>query len=88
MTTRRLTLSQQTRLAVNVLIEDETGILSFSILLVTGMFSVLWQANRFFWSIRTELSLLMADAKAALDFTGKVLLIGLSSLAYGLGVRL
>lgn len=88
MNTRCLTLCQQTRLAVNIVIEDDTGLLAFSIMLATRLFTLFWQAGQWVSSVNYQLSALTSDVKAALDFTGKVLTIGLNSLAYGLGMNL
>ncbi len=88
MTTRQLTLQHQTRLAVNVVIEDDTGMLAFSIVLATSLFTLFCQASRFVAAASYELSTLVSDLKAALDFTAKVLVIGFNALAYGLGVAL
>jgi hypothetical protein len=88
MTTQTLTLRHQTRLAVNVIIEDDTGVLAYSILLVTRLFTYLWKISQFVMTTRRELSLLVTDFKAALDFTTKVFAIGFNSLAYGLGITL
>jgi hypothetical protein len=88
MNTRCLTLCQQTRLAVKIAIEDDTGLLAFSIVLTTRVFTLFWQAGQWVSSVNYQLSALTSDFKAALDFTGKVLTIGLNSLAYGLGMNL
>lgn len=88
MTARTLMLRHQTRIAVNVVIEDDTGVLVYSILLVTQLFTFLGRACRLVIAITSELSLLIIDLKAALDFTAKVFVIGFNSLAYGLGVAL
>lgn len=88
MTAQALTLRHQTRLAVNVIIEDDTGVLACSILLITGLFAYLWRASQFMFATKRELLLLVTDLKTALDFTAKVFAIGFNSLAYGLGVSL
>ena len=88
MNTRSLTLCQQTRLAMNIVIEDDTGLLAFSIILTTKLFTLFWQASRVVSSTRYELSLLVSDVKAAMDFTGKILAIGLNAFAFGFGVTL
>ena len=88
MNTRYLTLCQQTRLAVNIVIEDDTGLLAFSIVVATRLFTLFWQANRWGTVISNELSTLVSDVQTALDFTSKVLTIGFNALTYGLGVNL
>ena len=88
MTTRNLILGHQTTLAVHIIIEDETGALAFSIFLMTSLFTCFWHLSQLLTTAGYELSLLVNDLKAALDFTTKVLVIGFNSVAYGLGVRL
>ena len=88
MTTQTLTLNHQTRLAVQIIIEDDTGALTFSILLATRLFALLYQVSQVISFIGYELSLLIGDLKTALNFAGKVFAIGLNALAYGFGVTL
>jgi hypothetical protein len=77
----------QTTLTVNILVKDETRVLALSIVLVTKLFFLLWRAGRFVSSVSYELSMLVADAKAAISFTSKVLAICLSALLFGLGMK-
>lgn len=86
MTARQLTLYHQTRLAVRIVIEDDTGVLAFSILVTTQLFALPWKLGRWLSAADRELALLASDFRAALDFTAKVLAIAFISLAYGLGV--
>ncbi|MFC1974769.1 hypothetical protein ACFLXQ_00035 [Chloroflexota bacterium] len=88
MNTRCLTLCQQTRLAVNIVIEDDTGLLAFSIVFVTKLFTLFWNIGQWVSSVSYESSAWVSDVKTALDFTGKVLTIGFNVLTYGLGVNL
>ena len=88
MTTRNLILGHQTTLAVHIIIEDETGVLAFSILLVTRLFTCFWHLSQLLVTAGYELSLLVNDLKAALSFTTKVFAIAFNSLAYGVGVKL
>lgn len=88
MTTQTLTLRHQTKIAVNVIIEDDTGVLVCSILLITRLFAYLWRVSQVVIAIKRELFLLVNDFKAALNFTIKVFAIGFNSLVYGLGVTL
>jgi hypothetical protein len=88
MTARTLTLHHQTRIAVSVIIEDDSGVLIYTIFLITRLFTLLRRTGQLVAAILSELSLLMIDLKAALNFTAKVLVIGFNSLAYGLGVTL
>ena len=80
-------LTHQTTLAIHILVKDDTGALIFSICLVTKLFCLLWQANCLISSTRRELSMLIGEAKSAIEFTDIVLAICLSSLAYGLGMK-
>lgn len=86
MNTHCLTLNHQTRLAVQIVIEDDSGTLALSILLVTQFFTLLWQIGQGVVSIGYECSLWLQDVQAGLSFTAKVLVIGLKALGYGLGV--
>lgn len=88
MTTQMLMLNHQTRLAVSVIIEDDTRVLAYSILFVTSLFTYLRKVSQFVRAIKRGGSLLVIDVKAAFDFTAKVFVIGFNSLAYGLGVTL
>lgn len=88
MTTQPLTLNHQTRLAVQIVIEDDTGALAFSILLVTTLLALFRQVGQIVSATGYELSTWINDLKAALDFTGKVLAIGFNAMAYGFGVPL
>lgn len=86
MTSRHLALYQQTRVAVTIVIEDDTGVLVFSLLLVTGILSF------FSWCIRGTTTIIgefinfAGDVKEAVAFTSKVLTIAAVSLEYGLGL--
>ncbi len=80
-------LMHQTTLVVNILIEDETGTLTVFVFLTTKLLFLLWQTSQVITAVMQELSMLLAEAKAALEFTGKVLAICLSALAYGLGMK-
>lgn len=86
MTSRNLTLYQQTRLAVTIVIEDDTGTLAFSLLLVTGILSFFSWCNRGVATIIREFINLASDVKEAVAFTAKVLTITVVSLGYGLGL--
>ena len=88
MNTRAVTLCQQTRLAVNIVIEDDTGLLALSIVFVTKLFSLFWNVSQWVSAVNYKSSAWVSDVKAALDFTGKVLTIGFNALTYGLGVNL
>lgn len=88
MTPRNLILSHQTTLAVHIIIQDETGALAFSILLVTKLFTCFWHLHQLVTTTKREVSFLVMDLKAAFDFTTKVCAIGFNSIVYGLEVRL
>ena len=88
MTTQSLALNHQTRIAIQIIIEDDTGLLVFSTALVTSLFTLFWQASQGVSSVKAECSAWVSDIKAALDFTAKVLSIGFNALTYGLGVKL
>ena len=80
-------LVQQTTVAIQVIIKDDTGALTFSIFLATKLFLLLWHIGRWVSWLSYEAFMLVQDAKAAVSFTRKVFAIGLVSLAYGLGVK-
>lgn len=88
MNTRCLTLNHQTRLAVQIVIKDESGTLALSILLATQLFTLLWQIGQGVVSMGYEWSLWLQDVQAALSFTAKMLIIGFKAWGYGLGVPL
>ena len=88
MNTQCLTLNHHTRLAVQIIIEDDSGTLAVSILLATRLLTLLCQVGQVVFSVSYEVAMLMDDLKTALHFTGKVLAIGFNALAYGFGVTL
>ena len=88
MTVHALTLHHQTKLAVHIIVEDDTGVLAYSILFVANLFAYIWKIRQFVTANRREFSVLVTDLKTALDFTAKVFAIGFNSLIFGLGVML
>ncbi len=88
MTNRTLTLSHQTRLAVNIVIEDDTGTLAFCLFFATGLFALCSKISRFVLSVGHELSMLAGDLRQAIEFTDKVFSIVFVSLTFGLGVTI
>lgn len=95
MTNRTLTLQQQTRMVVNIMIEDDTGILAWSFSLMTSLFTLLWHVTRFgsaFCFEVTELVKNTSDLITALSMVASIYLsitsIVVKSLAFGMGVRL
>jgi hypothetical protein len=88
MTARTLTLHHQTRIAVSVIIEDDTGVFIWSILIVTRLLAFLGRAFQRISTVHREFLQFVTDFKTAFDFTTKIFVIGVNSLAYGLGVEL
>lgn len=88
MTSRSLTLAQQTRIAVNIVIEDDTYTLLYSLLLVTSLFTMLGRIGHRVVHVKREIELFMTDVQAALVFAGKVLIISGKSLSFGFGLSL
>lgn len=80
--------NQQTRIAVNILIEDDTRVAAFSITIIIKIFALLGRMFRFVARTRHELGLFIRDVQIATDFTVKILIIALKSLLFGLGVKL
>lgn len=75
-----LTLTHQaTRIAFQIIIDDDSGGLALSIVFLTGLFSkIAWLA--------TTTNFLIQDVTEAATFTGKVFSICAISLAWGVGV--
>ena len=80
--------NQQTRIAVNILIEDDTGVAAFSITVIIKVLALLRRLFCFVTRTRHELGLFIRDVQIATDFTVKILIIALKSLLFGLGVKL
>jgi hypothetical protein len=72
-------------MAVTIVIEDETGVLAFSLLMITGILALFGQMGRRGSSMLRELKQLVSDVQEAVKFVCKVLLIAVVSLEYGLG---
>ena len=94
MTSRALTLSHQTRLVMNVIIEDDTGMLAFSLLLTTRLFTLFWHTSRLVASVRfelVELAQATGDLINAIGMAASIYLnvagIVAKSFAFGMGVR-
>ncbi|MCB0165396.1 MAG: hypothetical protein KDI79_14300 [Anaerolineae bacterium] len=83
-----VTILQQTRLAVTILIEDDSGGLELTIQLMTKLFVWLWRLVRTMAKVQREFRLLISDIAEAAVFTYKVMTIWLVALAYGLGIKL
>ncbi|MBN1220800.1 MAG: hypothetical protein JXM69_17900 [Anaerolineae bacterium] len=81
-------LTHQTTLTMYLIVKDDTGGLAFSIRLITKFFAFISRLNQVVSRLRYEWVMLRRDVQVAVIFTGKVLQIGLFSMAYGLGVKL
>lgn len=81
-------LAQQTILVVNILVKDDTGAVTVFLYITTKLFLLLWRISRLITAAKDELAMLFSDAKAAIGFTGVVLTICLSAVAFGLGMKL
>lgn len=79
-----MTLASSTRIAVHVVIQDDSGNLAALLMALTALIGLLVQFGQFVASV----IMLVSDTVQALDFTLKVFSIGLKSVAYGLGVQL
>ena len=88
MNSRALTLQQQTRIAVNILIEDNTGTLIYTVLVVTQLIAVIGSISRWLFTVGHKLSMVKRDIKVSLQFTGTVFFIGLKALAFGLDISI
>jgi hypothetical protein len=95
MTTRSLTLNHHTRLAIQIIIEDDTGVLAFSTQWTTKLFTLFWHINRWtsFVSFKlTELNRAIADLLDAIGMATSIYLAALEivtkSFAFGVGMRL
>ena len=95
MTTQALMFNHQTRLAVNVIIEDDTGILAWTLLQTTRLFTLFWYASRFGASVRFEVvelakatgDLINAIGMAAAIYLNLVRIVA-KSFAFGMGVQI
>ncbi len=77
-------LAHQTRIAVNVIVDDDTGSVTEFLTALTALIGLLLLAA----ATIKPVFVFAGDLLAAADFTIKVLAIGLSALAFGLGVNL
>ena len=46
MSTRHLTVNHQTKISITIMVEDDSGMLAFSLLLMTRLFIGFWQLER------------------------------------------
>lgn len=77
-----MTLTHQTRIAVNVLVEDDTGSVAALIMALTLLVNLLVGVGRFVNGV----ILWLGDFAEAARFTSTVFTIGFKSLAFGMGV--
>lgn len=76
--------ANSTRIAVQVVVDDDTGSAAALIMALAALVSLLVK----FGSLIQEAALLIGDFVEAARFTNAVFAIGLKSLAYGMGVKL
>lgn len=80
-----ITLAHSTRIAVQIVVDDDTGNVATLIMALTVMVNMLVKLGQFI----NELALWMCDFVEAVRFTQTVFTIGLKSFTYGLtGVSL
>jgi hypothetical protein len=78
-------LTHQTRIAVKVVINDDTGNVAALIMALTALIGLLVRLGQFI----NELALWVNDFNEAARFTHTVVIIGFKALAWGIvGVRL
>jgi hypothetical protein len=79
-----ITLSHNTRIAVQIAVDDDSGSVAALIMALTALVTLLVKLG----SLITWAALLVGDFVEAAQFTNALFAIGFKSLAYGLGVRL
>jgi hypothetical protein len=79
-----ITLTHTTRIAVQIVVDDDTGNVAALIMALTAFVSLLVKLG----SLVNETALLIGDFVEAFRFTNAVFTIGFKSLAFGMGVRL
>ncbi|MEM7033859.1 MAG: hypothetical protein AAF629_30230 [Chloroflexota bacterium] len=79
-------LTHQTTITVQVVVQDESNAFLFSLLLVTKLFWYVFRWCQIAVQIKNEIAAVIVDVIASVDFTCKGLAIGFKSLAYGLGL--
>lgn len=75
-------LTCSTRIAVTVVIQDDTGRVAGLLVALTALIALLIR----FGKVVSDLILLVSDVIEAVTFTAKVFSIGLKAFAFGLGV--
>lgn len=73
-----------TRIIVQIAIDDDTGRIQALLTAVALLIAIVTKTGL----VLSSAALLVSDVAQAADFTIKVLVIGLKSIAYGLGVTL
>lgn len=79
-----ISLPHQTRIAINLVIEDDTGRITEFLMMLTALIGILlrfaeWVKPVVVWA---------GDFLTAASFTAKIVAISFNALAFGLGVRL
>ncbi len=87
MSVQRLSLQHQTRLAVNILIEDDSGALALTVQFTTYLFYWIWQLIYVASHVLYEAWLFIGDVMVATMFSLRVLEVVVQSLLYGIGVK-
>lgn len=77
------TVMHTTRIAVQIVVDDDTGNVTALILAITALINLCLQLGRFI----SIIVLLISDFVEAIQFTVSVFTIGFRSLAWGVGVR-
>ena len=79
-----MTLTHQTKIAFQVIVDDDTGTVVNFLTALTVLIGMLVR----FVQMMSSAILLVSDIVEAINFTATVWGIGLRSLAYGVGVKL
>jgi hypothetical protein len=79
-----ITLSHNTRIAVQIAVDDDSGSVAALIMALTVLVSLLVKLG----SLISEAVLLVNDLIEAARFTNALFAIGFKSLAFGMGVKL
>jgi len=75
-------------LNIQVRNDNDAQLLTFNLVHLTTLFLWLWSIWQTLGRFRFEFSMLVNDMTNAVIFVGKIIVIGFSSLAYGMGVSL
>lgn len=77
-------LANSTRIAVQIVVDDDTGSAAALIVALTALVSLLVK----FGTLLQEAAMLVGDFVEAARFTNAVFAIGFKSLAFGMGVKI